>query len=91
MVKSKNIPLSNLLIPGESEPVYGQLEITLINHNKIKITINRKPYTGHANIKFTIPSSNLQMLIDTLQEAQMKLDETWLSRVATIEFTEKNV
>ena len=91
MVKSNAIPLSNLLIPGESEPVYGQLEISLINRNKIKITIIRKPYTGHTDIKFTIPSSNLQLLIDTLQEAQMKLDETWLSRVATIEFTEKNV
>lgn len=91
MAKSKNIPLSRLLIPGDSEPIYGQLEISLINRNKIKITINRKPYTGHPDIKFSIPSSNLQMFIDVFQEAQMKLDETWLSRVATVEFKEEKM
>lgn len=89
MAKSENVPLTSLLIPGESEPVYGQLEISLINRNEIKITINRKPYTGHPDINFTIPSANLQMLIDAFQEAQMKLDKTWLSRVATVEFKAK--
>ena len=86
MVKSRTIPLACGLIAGEDEPVYGQLELTLTNYKKIKIVIKRKPYTGRSNVKFSISSSNLQRIIDILQEAEEKLDETWLSRVATREF-----
>ena len=86
MTKSKIIPLARGLIPGESEPIIGQLEISLHNSKKIKISINRKPYTGRSNIKFSIPSSYLQTFIDILEDAQAKLDETWLSRAAIAEF-----
>ena len=86
MAKSRTIPLARGLIAGEDEPVYGQLELSLTNYKNIRIVIRRKPYTGRSNVKFSISSSNLQEFIDILQEAKEKLDETWLSRVATKEF-----
>ena len=89
MGKSRTIPLARGLLAGEDEPVYGQIELSLINDKNIRIVIRRKPYTGRSNVKFSISSSNLQEFIDILQEAKEKLDETWLSRVAMMEFKGK--
>ena len=85
MGKSRTGPLARGLIAGETNPIYGQLEISLINDNNIQILIQRKPYSGHSDIKFSIPYTSLQSIVDVLYEALEKLDDTWLSRIATTE------
>jgi len=85
MGKSRTVPLARGLIAGETNPIYGQLEISLINDNNIQIMIQRKPYSGHSDIRFSIPYTSLQSIVDVLHEACEKLDDTWLSRIATTE------
>jgi len=85
MRKSRTVPLARGLIAGETSPIYGQLEISLINENNIQILIRRKPYSGHTDIRFSIPYTSLQSIVDVLHEALEKLDDTWLSRIATTE------
>ena len=82
MGKSKTIPLARGLVGGEVNPIYGQLEVFLTNYKNVKITIRRKPYSGHSDIQFAIPWSDFQDIIEVLLEAKEKLDLQWLSRVA---------
>ena len=85
MGKSKTIPLARGLIAGETDPIYGQLEISLINDKNIQVMIRRKPYSGHSDISFSIPHTGLQSIFHVLHEASEKLEDTWLSRIATTE------
>jgi hypothetical protein len=85
MRKSRTVPLARGLIAGETNPIYGQLEVSLVNNNNIQVLIQRKPYSGHSDIKFSIPYTSLQSIVDVLHEALEKLDDTWLSRMATKE------
>jgi bisphosphoglycerate-dependent phosphoglycerate mutase len=85
MRKSRTVPLARGLIAGEKNPIYGQLEISLINDSNIQILIQRKPYSGHSDIRFSIPYTSLQSIVDVLHGALEKLDDTWLSRIATKE------
>jgi len=89
MGKSRTIPLARGLVGGEASAIHGQLEISLVNYKNIRILINRKPYTGHSNVKFSMPCTDLQNLIDILTLAKEKLDDYWLSRVATTELKAK--
>lgn len=85
MGKPRTVPLARGLIAGETDPIYGQLEISLINNKDIQITIWRKPYSRHSDIRFSIPPTSLQSLVDVFHEARERLDDAWLSRVATTE------
>jgi hypothetical protein len=89
MGKSRTVPLARGLIGGKASSIYGQLEVFLTNYSNIKIVIKRKPYSGHSNIKFSIPCTDLQDVIDILQEGKAKLDAHWLSRVAIRELRGK--
>jgi len=85
MGKPRTIPLARGLVGGEVNSIYGQLEVSLTNYRNIKITIRRKPYSKGSNVSFSIPCTSLKQLLDILHEAHDKLDEIWLSRVATVE------
>jgi len=85
MGKSRTIPLARGLIGGETSFIYGQLEMFLTNYDNIKIVIKRKPYSNLSDVKFSIPITDLQDLINILREAKEKLADHWLSRAATIE------
>ena len=82
MGKSKTTPLARGLIGGKTSSIYCQLEVFLVNNKKIKIVINRKPYGGKSDISFSIGCSDLLDLLEVLDDAQAKLDEFWLSRMA---------
>jgi len=90
MGKSGTVPLARGLIAGETTPIYGQLEVSLINDNNIQVMIQRKPYSGSSNIRFSIPYTSLKNIVDVLHEALEKLDDTWLSRIATTELKSKH-
>lgn len=85
MGKSRTIPLARGLIGGRAGAIYGQLEVFLTNYSNAKIVIRRKPYSGHSDIKFSLPCTDLQDIINILQEAKEQLDAQWLSRVAVTE------
>ena len=91
MGKSKTIPLARGLVGGETSAIYGQLEVFLTNYKTVKIVIRRKPYSDRSDVKFSIPFTDLQDIIDILDEALEKLDSYWLSRVATGELAGKNL
>jgi len=82
MVRSKNIPLARGLIGGKTDPIYGQFEVFLTNRKNVKVIIKRKPYSGHSDINFSIPCTDLQDIIDVLYEAKKQLDSRWLSNAA---------
>ncbi len=90
MGKPKTVPLARGLIAGDTDPIYGQLEISLINDKNIQIMIRRKPYTGHFDVSFSIPHTSLQSIVDVLYEASEKLDDAWLSRIAKKEVQAKH-
>jgi len=90
MGKGKTVPLARGLVAGETDPIYGQLEVFLTNYKNVRITIRRKPYSGRSDVKFSIPYTSLQSMMDILNEALDKLDDIWLSRTATTELREKN-
>ncbi len=89
MGKSKTVPLARGLIGGKVGAIHGQLEVFLTNDSYIKITFKRQPYSGHSNIEFSMPCTDLQDIIDILQEGKDQLDAQWLSRVATQELKRK--
>jgi len=82
MGKSKKIPLVSGLIGREAHSIHGQLEVSLINYDTIHIAIRRKAYSGLSDVKFSVPDTDLQEIIDILSEAKRKADTYWLSRVA---------
>jgi hypothetical protein len=83
--KPKTVPLARGLVGGDVSPIYGQLEISLTNYKKLTITIRRKPYCGRRDVKFSILHTDLQDIIEILEEAQERLDDCWLARAATDE------
>ncbi len=82
MGKSKKIPLVSGLIGRESRSIHGQLEVSLINYDTVHIAIWRKAYSGLSDVDFSIPETDLQEIIDLLNEAKRKADAYWLSRAA---------
>lgn len=82
MVKSRKIPLARGLIGGKTDSIQGQLEVYLIDYKRVDITLKRKAYSGHRDVKFSIPSIDLQDMMDILYEAKAKIEEQWLSTIA---------
>ena len=82
MGKSKKIPLASGLIGSEARSIHGQLEVSLINYDTVHIAIRRKVYSGLSDVKFSVAETDLQDIIDILDEAAKKIDIYWLSKVA---------
>lgn len=83
MGKSKRIPLVSGLIGREARSIHGQIEISLIDYDTVHLAIRRKAYSGLSDIEFSVPDTDLQDIIDILNEAKKKVDAYWLSRIAT--------
>jgi len=82
MEESKKTPLVSGLIGRKSGSIHGQLEISLINYDTIKIAIWRKAFCGQPDIEFSIPSNCFQDMIAILNEAERKNDNYyWVSKV----------
>jgi len=82
MGKSKKIPLISGLIGREARSIHGQIEVSLTNYDTVHIAIWRKAYCGLSDVEFSITDTDLQDIIDILNEAKKKVDTYWLSRVA---------
>jgi hypothetical protein len=89
MAKSKEIPLVSGLIGRETQSIHAQLEVSCVDYDTINIAIRRKAYSGLPDIEFSVADTDLQEIIDILEEAKNKVDSYWLSRVATPEIKKK--
>ena len=82
---SKRIPLANGLLISETDFIHGQLEVSLISHGEVEIIIRRRPYGGRSDVKLSLTKKGLQCMLDILKEAEEKIDQCWLSDLATQE------
>jgi hypothetical protein len=85
MEKPKKIPLVSGLIGRETQSIHAQLEISRVDYDTINIALKRKAYSGLPDIEFSVTDTDLQEIIDILEEAKNKIDSYWLSRIATPE------
>ncbi len=84
----KEIPLASGLI-GREDSISGQLEVALVNYDSIRIGLKRKVYSGLTDVIFLISDSDMQDLLNVLNEAKEKLDGYWLSRVTATKIGER--
>jgi len=82
MGKSKKIPLASGLIGSKARSVHGQLEVSYINYNTVKIELKRKLYSGLSNVKFSIADTDLPDIIQILNEANQKIEAYWLTKIS---------
>jgi len=82
MGKSKKIPLVSGLIGSKARSVHGQLEVSYINYNTVKIELKRKLYSGLSNVKFSIADTDLPDIIQILNEANQKIEAYWLTKIS---------
>jgi hypothetical protein len=81
MGKTTTVPLARGLMGSKFKTINGQIEITYHNYKTVRITIWRTMYTGQSNIKFTMADTDLPDLIETLIQAQKKIENQWLSKI----------
>lgn len=82
MGKTSIIPLAKGLIGSKAKAINGQIEITYHNYKTVNITIWRKMYTGQPNVSFTIADTDLPDILEALIQAQKKIEDHWLSKIA---------
>lgn len=82
MGKTKSVPLANGLIGSKAQLISGQLEVTYHNYKTVRIAIWRKMYSGLPNVNFSIADTDLPDIIEILIEAQKKIENYWLSKIA---------
>lgn len=83
MEEPKKTPLASGLIGRKSGSIHGQLEISLINYDTIKIVIWRKAFCGQPDIEFSIPANCFPDMMAIFDEAGKKNDNYyWISVAA---------
>lgn len=80
--KSKKIPLASGLIGCGARSIHGQLEVSFIDYDTVHITLWRKAYCGLSNVEFSVADTDLQDIMDILNEAKNKVDSYWLAKAA---------
>ena len=89
MGKSKKIPLVSGLIGSKARSIHGQLEVSLINYDTVRIAIMRKIYSGLSDVKFSVAETDLLDIIEILTEANKKIETYWLSRISATKVKKK--
>lgn len=88
--KSKKIPLANGLIGSKTQSIHGQLEVTYVNYDTVRIAIWRKMYSGLRDVDFSVADTDLPDILEILTEAQKKIESYWLSRISAKTVTTKS-
>ena len=83
MGKLKKIPLASGLIGSKTQSIHGQLEVTYVNYDTVRIAIWRKMYSGLRDVNFSVADTDLPDILEILTEAQKKIENYWLSRIST--------
>jgi len=82
MRKTQKLPLAHCVLLGETDLIMGQLEISTPDYSDIEILIKRRPFGGRSDIDFSVTKKSLHSMIDVLREAEIKLEQAWLSEFA---------
>lgn len=82
MGKSKITALAKGLIGSKAQAIHGQLEVTYVNYDTVRIRIWRKMYSGLPDVNFSVTDTDLPDIIEILTEAQKKIGSYWLSRIS---------
>jgi len=82
MGKSKITPLAKGLIGSQAHSIHGQLEVTYVNYNTVRIRIWRKMYSGLPDVNFSVTDTDLPDIIEILTNARKKINGYWLSRIS---------
>jgi hypothetical protein len=88
--RSKKIPLANGLIGGKTRSIHGQLEVTYVNYDTVRIAIWRKMYSGLRDVSFSVSDTDLPDILEILTKAQGKIESYWLSRISSKAVTAKS-
>ena len=89
MRKSRKIPLACGLVGGKTDSIQGQLELYLNDYKVVDVVFKRKAYSKNRDVRFSLPDVDLQDFINIICEAKKKLDEQWLSTIASARLTRK--
>lgn len=76
------VPLSSGLIGSSVLSIHGQLEVSLVGYDVVRVVIRRRLYCGLPDVEFSVADTDLPDIIAILSEAKEKLDAHWLSKVA---------
>lgn len=88
--KAKKIPLANGLIGSKAQSIHGQLEVTYVDYDTVRIAIWRKMYSGLSDVNFSVADTDLPDILEILTEAQKKIESYWLSRISAKTVTTKS-
>lgn len=81
-MRKKKVPLASGLIGSKAHSIHGQLEASYVNYDTVQIALWRKMYCGLPDIKFSVADTDLQDIIEILNEANQKIETYWLSRIS---------
>ena len=81
--KKGEIPLASGLIGGKAKSIHGQLTIKYIDYKLVKVNFWRKLHSGLPDIEFLIEDTDLPEILELLNEANKKIDESWLTKIST--------
>ena len=81
--KKGEISLASGLIGGKAKSIHGQLTIKYIDYKFVKINFWRKLHSGLSDVEFLIEDTDLPEILELLNEANKKIDESWLTKIST--------
>ena len=81
--KKGEIPLASGLIGGKAKSIHGQLTIKYIDYKLVKVNFWRKLHSGLPDVEFLIEDTDLPEILELLNEANKKIDASWLTKIST--------
>jgi len=81
--KKGELPLASGLIGGKAKSIHGQLTVKYIDYKFVKVNFWRKLHSGLPDVEFLIEDTDLPEILELLNEANKKIDESWLTKIST--------
>ena len=88
---STEITLVNELLGSKTKSIRGQFVVKYIDYDTVKIAFYRKLHSDLPDIEFTIADTDLPEILELLTEAKQKIDDQWLSKIATEQEMEESI
>lgn len=89
--RPNEITLVNELLGSKTKSIRGQFVVKYIDYDTVKIAFYRKLHSGLPDIEFTIADTDLPEILELLTEAKQKIDDQWLSKIATEQEMEESI
>ena len=89
--RPNEITLVNELLGSKAKSIRGQFVVKYIDYDTVKIAFYRKLHSALPDIEFTIADTDLPEILELLTEAKQKIDDQWLSKIATEQEMEESI